>query len=232
MQIKEETSKIVKKVEKILLLKAYNRLKLVAGSIQADMREFNLKLWKASDTYNSLLYGDLTHELGFPQGEAPRMVDAILDKVADSIIVIPRLPKSGKEKTIIMSFKIVTKSLPGITDLPEAEVDTGKTVSNDISNDFGSFGAAPLSRKLPWVDWLLFRGNNYLIFNYEYVDVVDPDSRSGKGLMIRNENENWKVPSEYSGTRNSNWITRTLEDNIDFVKAEYLKIINNHMAKI
>lgn len=236
MKIQETTQSISKKIQKIILSQLYDKMKVVAPKIQTDIRNVNLRLWKASDTYQSLLYGQLTHELGFPKGEARKMVDAVLNKIADSLIVLPKLPKIDTNGVVrVMSFKIVTKSLPGVKDLPESEIVTNKKASNDISDDFGSFGAEAIRKTLPWVEWLLFRGNSYIIFNYEYVNVTsigDSHSRSGRGLMIRDESENWKVPSEFSGTKESNWITRELTDNIEFLENQYARVIKKHMAKI
>lgn len=233
MKIKESTEKIQKQIEKIILRQVYEKLKRIAPLIRQDIIDVNLELWKSTETYNSLLYGDLTHELGFPEGQAQRMVDAILDRISESIAVVPRLPRrKNTGNQMVMGFRIVTKSLPGIEDMPEAEIDTGKdTVGTDFANDFAAFGATAISRKLPWVNWLLFRGNQYIIFNYEYVPIASERSRSGKGLMVYDDSENWKVPGEFSGTRNSNWITRTLTENTNYLTYKYCEIINKYMDK-
>jgi len=58
---------------------------------------------------------------------------------------------------------------------------------------------------LHWLDWLLKRGDNIIVVNYQY----NPSTglgRSGLGNMIGGGS--FRVPPQFSGTANNNFITR------------------------
>lgn len=58
---------------------------------------------------------------------------------------------------------------------------------------------------LHWLDWLLKRGDNIIVTNYQY----NPQTglgRSGLGNMI--PGGSFRVPPQYSGTESDNFITR------------------------
>lgn len=58
---------------------------------------------------------------------------------------------------------------------------------------------------LHWLDWLLKRGDNIIVFNYQY----NPRTglgRSGLGNMI--PGGSFRVPPQFSGTEDDNFITR------------------------
>jgi hypothetical protein len=60
---------------------------------------------------------------------------------------------------------------------------------------------------LHWLDWLLKRGDNIIVVNYQY----NPESglgRSGLGNMI--PGGAFRIPPEYSGTNDDNFVTRAL----------------------
>jgi hypothetical protein len=60
---------------------------------------------------------------------------------------------------------------------------------------------------LHWLDWLLKRGDNIIVANYRY----NPQSgigRSGLGIMI--PGNSFRVPPQFSGTEDDNFITRAL----------------------
>jgi hypothetical protein len=58
---------------------------------------------------------------------------------------------------------------------------------------------------LHWLDWLLMRGDNVIVTNFQY----NPSSglgRSNLGNMI--DGGSFRVPPEFSGTQDNNFITR------------------------
>ena len=233
LKVKTKNKEILENIRKAFNKKVYERLKSAGEAIKSDIKSFNIKLWQSSETYDSLLNGVLNHELGFPKGSARSRVDNILDMVGNSIRYLPKLPtnKSGKQTPLQINvfFKKISDE---IFSHPDANIETGKTAFNDLSSDFGAFGAETKQTTLPWLRWLLESGNSYLVFNYKYVDISSPRSRSGKGLMIFDESEDWKVPTKYSGTRNSNWLTRTLLQNASRINKEYARIIQKHLRRL
>lgn len=60
---------------------------------------------------------------------------------------------------------------------------------------------------LHWLDWLLMRGDQIIVANYQY----NPKTglgRSGLGNMIAGNS--FRVPPQFSGTKDDNFITRAL----------------------
>jgi hypothetical protein len=69
-------------------------------------------------------------------------------------------------------------------------------------------GHTPISGgDLHWMDWLIKRGDNIIVVNYQY----NPKSgvgRSGLGQMI--SGGSFRVPPQFAGTEKDNFITRAL----------------------
>ena len=66
------------------------------------------------------------------------------------------------------------------------------------------------SGDLHWLDWLLKRGDNMIISNYQY----NPQTglgRSGLGNMVGGGS--FRVPPQFSGTVDDNFITRAFLGN-------------------
>ena len=227
---KESSKKIAERLRKHILKEFYSHLRKVSDRIKEEIIRENLNIWKKTATYHSLISGDLTHEFGIPQGTAQGRVDYILNEFGKSISIIPKIKTKRKSGAYVMlDINVFSKNInPAIFDSPEANVKTGKKASNDLSNDFGAFGAVEISKELPWLRWLLYEGNRYIIYGYEYQPIISPNSRSGKGLMIKT-GSNWKVPAQFSGTKNSHWIIRALNDNRNFLISEYGRIIEKHL---
>lgn len=60
---------------------------------------------------------------------------------------------------------------------------------------------------LHWLDWLLKRGDNIIVVNYQY-NPITGIGRSGLGVMI--PGGSFRVPPQFSGTEDNNFITRAL----------------------
>lgn len=61
--------------------------------------------------------------------------------------------------------------------------------------------------KLPWLDWLLTKGDTVIVVNYHY-NAQTGIGRSGLGNMTKGGS--FRVPPEFSGTEKNNFITRAL----------------------
>jgi hypothetical protein len=82
--------------------------------------------------------------------------------------------------------------------------DAGGVIGLDIAkiNDKGY--------SLPWLQWLLFEGNEVLIKNYKVEFRPNPNSRSGLAIMKPSSSSSWRVPPEFVGSEENNWITRAI----------------------
>lgn len=147
--------------------------------------------------YNSLTNGELRREFGI---ENVGNVDTAIDNMVNSMNVtaerasVSRLGISGGIK-----LTIIPRDLGGIIDDSSAYV---------VDTDRGY--------SLPWLEWLLTKGGEIIVRNFEVKYGTNPRSRSGDAVMI-SSGSNWRVPAQFAGTVSNNWITRalsTIEDKL------------------
>lgn len=154
--------------------------------------------------YSSLISGQLRSELGI---EDVGNVDIAVNNIANSIeinqkqVTINNLGLSGG-----MELKIINQQ-----DFGGALSDSSAFV-NDTERGYS----------LPWLEWLLLKGNSILIRKFEVKFGPNPRSRSGNAIMI-GSSSNWRVPPEFAGTVRDNWTTRA----IDRIDSQILQLIEN-----
>jgi len=63
---------------------------------------------------------------------------------------------------------------------------------------------------LPWLKWLLERGDDIIIQNYfvKYDEFNPGVSRTGLAIMIKGQGKFFRIPPEYAGTEENNFITQ------------------------
>lgn len=146
---------------------------------------------KQEPEYQSLVSGKLRAELGIANSaNIDTIVEALvntLDMIVDPVTYNNTGLKGGFTLQMIQSDDI-----SGIISTDEAMV-----VDNNGQN-------------LPWLEWLLLRGNQIIIRNYQVRMGASPYSRTNMAVMIKS-NKNWRVPMEFAGTITNNWTTRALD---------------------
>ena len=200
-----------KNILKSILDQVYKKLLNNSLVIKEKIRQEHLRIWKNSIVYNELLHGDLGHQIGFYTGTAQHMVDTILEVFSRSLVI--HIRKFRKKSGIYTGLKIEVLKMTrliGLTDLDEAIIDTKNPATR---------------RYLPWVQWLFFDGNKFLVYDYEYTPEAATRSRSGFGLMRRDDTEAWRIPPQFSGTATNNWVIRELEENIGHLNSFYGTVI-------
>lgn len=141
--------------------------------------------------YSSLVSGQLRYELGIPN---PSVADRIVESVANTVSV-------QQSKVLINSLGVkggLTINILGYQDIQGL-------ISTDIASVFDAKGYY-----LPWLEWLLLKGNNPIIKKFEVKLGPNPKSRTGNAIMIKSSS-NWSVPSAFAGTTTNNWFTRALD---------------------
>lgn len=125
--------------------------------------------------------------LGIPQGTASRIVYSIASSVENSIsIKIVKFDDKLTRGGIEVEFQPST--FINLLNLPEGHV-------------------TYRGGDLHWLDWLLKRGLNVIVVNYQY----NPQTglgRSGLGVMV--PGGSFRIPPEFAGTDNDNFVTRAL----------------------
>ncbi len=66
--------------------------------------------------------------------------------------------------------------------------------------------------KIPWMEWLLKSPPYIRGWNVKFGDFPNTYSRTGGAIMIEVQNGGWKLPIEFAGTLQDNFVTRAVEE--------------------
>lgn len=172
---------------------------LLEQAITSSVRELSDKVQdiakkalQSEPEYGSLKNGELRYNFGISD---PSNVDVVIEKLVNTIEIE------------IKPIKITPKGISG-----------GYTINMMNSQDFGgvlNIDAAMVvddkgGYKLPWLEWLLLRNNEFIVKNYEVQLGPNSSSRTGNAIMVKS-NDSWRVPPAFAGSKESNWTTRALE---------------------
>lgn len=164
---------------------------------------------KQEPEYQSLVSGKLRAELGIADSANIDTIVEALVNTLDLITTSVTFNNAGLRGGFILQM-IQSDNISGIIGMSEATVTDNQ------------------GQTLPWLEWLLLRGNQIIIRNYEVRMGASPYSRTNMAVMVQSK-ENWRVPMEFAGTITNNWTTRAL----DKVSAQIIdNIINSIEATI
>lgn len=202
----------IKQIE-AMMLKAIademnKHLVTIAEIVKAKMVFFMLEKIKSTAEYESLINGKLKAEFGLDDAQA--RVDTIIRKWATSLTYTVK-KVSPKVRTITGGFSV-------------------NAILSDFSDVIKLADSTIFSKggEVPWLRWLLLEGYKNLIADYDIRFGAYPKSRTGEAQMYRKPGNAYKVPNEFAGTIDDNWITKTF-DNVD---AELQKILLNAVDKV
>lgn len=149
--------------------------------------------------YASLSNGKLRYEFGIP--DVQQKLAGLLNIWSQTVSVVysPPVISGGGQIRSKFSASMIKVDFSDVLFTEYAEV---------YDNERGY--------KLPWLQWLLLEGNKTIVSNYSVVIGPNKKSRTGFAIM-RPTSKAWKVPSEFSGTQNDNWITRAIDQTEDQV---------------
>jgi hypothetical protein len=125
----------------------------------------------------------LKGQFGIP-GETMSIVNTIIQAVVDATVI--KIVKFSPNLKGGLELQFQPSNFSNLLSLPQ-----GHTIYN--------------GGDLHWLDWLLKRGDNIIVTNYQY----SPESgigRSGLGHMVGGGS--FRVPPQFSGTETDNFITR------------------------
>jgi|694.fasta_scaffold00279_8 hypothetical protein len=166
------------------------KIKQAASKTSEKLPKLVSEALRQEPEYLSLLSGQLKAELGLASSSD---VEAVIEAISSSI-ELKTQSLSANRSGIKGGFTI---------NMIRAK-DAGGVIGLDIAkiNDKGY--------SLPWLQWLLFAGNEVLIKNYKVEFGPDPNSRSGLAIMKPSSSSSWRVPPEFVGSEENNWITRAI----------------------
>lgn len=173
-----------------------NKLNIVAHKIVGQLREAVKQALLDQPEVHSLSGGTLEAEIGLSDGR--KSVEEIINVWVNGIHVKQTKARIVKEqiKSSLTIYMI-------------------RRDFNDVVNHPSAF-VYNKGQKLPWLLWLLTYGDQVIVrdfdvsFNSQHVS--HSKSRSGKAVMVRKPGDGWRIPPEFSGTRNNNFLTRALDD--------------------
>lgn len=163
----------------------------VISNIEKRLQERVRKSISDSEEVQSIRNGQLTGELGIV---ATSNIDVIIEQFSQSVEV-KYLPK-GKFGTIVI--RIIESDYSDVLSLPES--------SYIYSSRGGRSGI------IEWLRWLLLEGRSTIVAGYDFQG--GGGGRTGRGIMVKRQNEGWSIPSRFAGTASDNFVTRSLA-NID-----------------
>jgi hypothetical protein len=176
------------------IAKAMNS-KLVGGRERLRSEIINLVgIWIRSQPEMvsiGLSYNDpesLAGHFGLPYGSGRRAVEAIVSSIQTSTIV--EIRKIDDKLRGGITIKVQPTNYVNLLMAPEGHVRTRK------------------GGDLHWMHWLLEKGNTTIIVNYSY----SPEGGSGRSRVgIMKKGGAWRVPPEFAGSSEDNFITRAFE---------------------
>jgi len=183
-------------------------LRLAAIDSRREMRKlFELAITQ-DETWVSLHSGKLKGEFGLPSDGAIRLRE-ILNIWLDNIVV-DYVPIRGTS---------VLKGSFSLCMFAKDWIDVINSNSATIITDKG--------QSLPWLEWLLKFGDKTIVKEYTVKLTNSVRSRSGLALMKKDVKGKWRVPLEFSGTNNNNFITKL----IDSLDNQIINIIEQAIQK-
>lgn len=168
-----------------------------------------LEAIKVSPEYDALTNGQLKVELGLTNVEAT--INDIVQKLSDN-----------------MEINFSQISFSGNNFYGGLEISVSRDDFSDVLSAVGAVYTTKNGKDVPWLEWLLLRGDDIILSDYKIIYGSYQGSNTQAGIMIPSVGSTWKIPSEYSGNSDNNWITRMLED-IDerLVGIFYVELLRN-----
>ncbi len=140
--------------------------------------------------YQSLISGQLKAELGIDSNL--KIADIVDTWVSTIDVQIQPVQASGSRIIGGISISMIKEDY-----------------SDVLSKDSASITDANTGSVVPWLYWLLLAGGDILIHNYVVKMGSYANSRSGNAIMVSSK-ENWRMPPQYAGTANNNWVYRAI----------------------
>lgn len=194
-------SDIEKMVNNAMIEELNVRIPATIPIIKRDIEKLLPQLFFATPEYSALINGPLNAHFGIPFGEERLRVNTIIRTIANNIEVsFTKIKKAGNDLAGGITIYILKSNFSDILTLPEASILTVNGYS------------------LPWLEWLLVRGNQVIVTDFTIKFVYGAvGSRSGQAIMVQNPGGVWRVPPQYAGTVKNNWLTRALMNSINIL---------------
>jgi hypothetical protein len=189
LKLLDSIATINKNINKSIAELVNQRIFKNQSKILRECKKFAINSIKNQPEIISLLNNvpeSLSGQFGIPEGRKQSIVAGILFAIENSIQI--RFVKYNEKLRGGLEIYFQPSSFINLLSLPEGHV-------------------LYQGGDLHWLDWLIKRGDNIIVVNYQY----NPQTglgRSNLGNMI--PGNSFRVPPEFSGTITDNFITRAL----------------------
>ncbi|MEK9739441.1 MAG: hypothetical protein VW438_06905 [Euryarchaeota archaeon] len=210
LTLKETDAQIFAQINKRIADKLSSAIKSAAPAILSEIKDIVREAITSSPEYRELFGGSLQAELGVPNAGA--RIDRILDMWLESIEIEIQRPRP--------SIRGVTGGL-SVVGIRDGYADVLGTSDATYVTEKG--------RTIPWLQWLLIEGDRDIIADYTFSSNISSGqrSRTGLGVMKQDRSKRWRVPPQFSGTSNNNFVTRSLNS----VAIQIEKAIQFHIER-
>jgi hypothetical protein len=180
-------------------------------NIEKEVRSRAITNIKATKTYQSLTNEDGLLVKHFGLEDYHTKLEEILTYISNTISIRFTKPRRRNQNKLLANAVIVEILKGGVLQLLDLDAALQETQKGEI---------------LPWLDWLLTKGESIIISNFFIKLGNYPMSRSGGAVMIEEKDSSWKVPIQYTGTPRNNFITEALSGLDDLAHELSLAEIN------
>lgn len=191
LKLIESNDQITKEILNALLPDVTKHMNKMIVYIKQNLPDIVSNAITSSPEYESLVGGQLKYELGLV--DADSKIEGLLDIWMNNIEYLYEPPS-------IMGSRIKGSFSANMIKIDFRDV---------IYTQFAEMQDTIRGYSLPWLQWLLLDGNANIVDNYSVV--MGPNRRSRTGNAIMKMGGSWRVPPQFAGTINDNWITRALD---------------------
>jgi hypothetical protein len=209
LNLVQKNSEIIQLILDSLKDQIQKSINNILPNIETKIKKLIKEALISEPEYSSLKAGTLRAELGIANiSDVDNVIDAMVNTLNISNNPI-KVSGNGLIGGFILTM-IKSDDISGIIYSDSAQV---------IDNERGY--------SLPWLEWLLLKGNQSLVQNYSVNYTNSSRSRSGMALMI-NSNSDWRIPANFAGKIDDNWTIRA----INKVDQQIIEIIKNSLENI
>ena len=190
LNLVDSNRKIRADIERAILQELTKDLDKKAKKIQKQLRSIMPSWVGASPEINSLLAAGQPESLGAQLGLTPAAAAAAVDNIIAAVsesVKVEVSEKVRKIKDLTVTVSIQPSDFQNLLTLETSAYLTER----------GS--------KIDWLSWLLFSGTKTIITGFSY-EADSSFGRSGGGFM--SFGGVWRIPPQFAGTENDNFITR------------------------
>jgi hypothetical protein len=166
----------------------------IASKIENELKTTIGDIFEFSPEYKSIQSGILQAQFGIRPSEANAKLKGLVTQLAQSTQVN------------FVQLKLRGNNIDG-----GFRIFAFKSDFSDILSMNEGFQTTNAGVNLHWLEWLLLEGDKVIISDYYFLPGSFPTSRSGGGIMVFNNAKYWRVPPQFSGVADNNWITRTVQ---------------------